>query len=209
MNVPLNLAAWHPTTWTTGPGRFFTLWVQGCPRRCPGCLNADFLPDRPNRLLSVAEVAALIPADVDGVCFSGGEPLAQAGPLSAVARLAQQRDLGVVCYTGYTLAQLRRGRVPHAEELLAAVDILIDGPYREDEAAPLLWRGSRNQQVHLLSGRYDPSVLNSPPVLEVTVGAARGVSCGLANDGTQALLAALAARGVRLTDADSKTEARS
>jgi hypothetical protein len=34
------------------------------------------------------------------------------------------------------------------------LDILVDAPYIEEQRAPLLWRGSRNQTVHFLTSRY-------------------------------------------------------
>ncbi len=55
-------------------------------------------------------------------------------------------------YTGYLQEELRTGLIPEAAELLLRVDILIDGLYME--SAVLLWRGSRNQEVHFLTERY-------------------------------------------------------
>jgi anaerobic ribonucleoside-triphosphate reductase activating protein len=92
---------------------------------------------------------------IDGVTFSGGEPMAQAAALvRLVDRLAAERPtLSYVCYTGYTLDHLRcQGTTPQ-RDLLARLDILIDGPYVAGRHTDLRWRGSDNQTVHFLSPR--------------------------------------------------------
>jgi anaerobic ribonucleoside-triphosphate reductase activating protein len=91
----------------------------------------------------------------EGVTFSGGEPFEQAVQLAAVARQVRAlRDIGVVCYSGFTLDQLRSNGVAGADELLEQVDLLIDGPFDSARAAPLRWRGSDNQRLHFLTARY-------------------------------------------------------
>ena len=45
---------------------------------------------------------------------------------------------------------------PGQRDLLKELDILIDGPYIHSEKAPLKWRGSQNQRIHLLADRYSP-----------------------------------------------------
>jgi len=104
----------------------------------------------------VDEVAAAILAapDIEGVTYSGGEPLEQLKPLVVLSRRLRQAGLSIVCYTGYTLQELQRSGHRDVSELLDCVDILIDGPFLRDQAACLLWRGSRNQQVHFLTERY-------------------------------------------------------
>jgi len=86
----------------------------------------------------------------DGLSISGGEPFQQ--PL-AVARLIRElRDrikTHVLCYSGYAIEKLRRS--PEQRELLACLDTLIDGPYRQEEANSKPWRGSDNQRLHALS----------------------------------------------------------
>jgi anaerobic ribonucleoside-triphosphate reductase activating protein len=52
------------------------------------------------------------------------------------------------------LEELRARDDPWIERLLAHTDILIDGPYRQKEAANLRWRGSRNQRIHYLTPAY-------------------------------------------------------
>ena len=44
--------------------------------------------------------------------------------------------------------------VPHADELLAQTDLLVDGPYVQELDDGKSLRGSSNQRVHLLTPRY-------------------------------------------------------
>lgn len=99
------------------------------------------------------EIAAL--REIEGLTFSGGEPMAQAAALAElVDSVRSRRDLSVVCYTGFPLAHLRRKGTPAQQELIKRLDILIDGPYLRQRHTTLRWRGSDNQQVHFLSPRY-------------------------------------------------------
>lgn len=136
-----------------GPGRRAVIWVQGCTLACKGCLVPRSWPAQgPER--SVAELADWILQlpDIEGITLSGGEPFQQAEALATlVTEVRRQRDLGVVCYTGYALADLA------GKPLLDQIDLLIDGPYRQAEHADLLWRGSANQRLHYLTGRYSPA----------------------------------------------------
>jgi anaerobic ribonucleoside-triphosphate reductase activating protein len=61
-------------------------------------------------------------------------------------------------YSGYTLEELTAGRVPDAELLLNAADLLMDGPYVKDLPTQRPWRGSDNQRLIALSGRYADKV---------------------------------------------------
>lgn len=140
-----------------GPGLRSAVWVQGCPFRCAGCIAPEWIPERPARGVRPDDLAAelLTDPDVTGLTFSGGEPMAQAAALAEVIRHARRtRDLTLICFTGYRLAELRaRPPGPGTGELLAQVDVLIDGRYvaaRNDDRG---LRGSDNQQVHFLTDR--------------------------------------------------------
>lgn len=111
-----------------------------------------------------------------GVTFSGGDPFYQAIEFARLARMIKRAmDKDIVCFTGFTLEELMGGatgvgfasagparagfvgapskrngwRTPGmAAELLETVDILIDGPYLEEQKdLSLPYRGSRNQRI--------------------------------------------------------------
>jgi anaerobic ribonucleoside-triphosphate reductase activating protein len=103
---------------------------------------------------SLADELSGLP-DIEGVTFSGGEPMAQAAALvNLVDMIRRKRDLSFMSYTGYTLEHLRRRGNPAQKALVARLDILVDGPYIATRHTDLRWRGSDNQQVHFLSPRY-------------------------------------------------------
>jgi anaerobic ribonucleoside-triphosphate reductase activating protein len=98
---------------------------------------------------------ALSEAPLDGVTFSGGEPFAQAGPLAAfLDALPPEAKKTVIAFTGFYREELDRGDADQ-RELLRRVDLLVDGPYREDqpfeEASQAALRGSRNQRLVALT----------------------------------------------------------
>jgi anaerobic ribonucleoside-triphosphate reductase activating protein len=140
-----------------GPGLRAVVWVQGCPFHCAGCIAPDWIPTVGGRTVAADELAAELLADpaVTGLTFSGGEPMAQAAALAEVVRRARAaRDLTLICFTGFRLAELReRPPGPGVAELLAQTDVLIDGRYvaRRNDGRGL--RGSDNQRVHALTGR--------------------------------------------------------
>jgi anaerobic ribonucleoside-triphosphate reductase activating protein len=152
----LAIADTHPACRVLGPGTRFVVWVQGCPLGCRECVSPQWIPFRGGQAVSVAELAARVVAEAaDGLTISGGEPFAQAEALGRlVAAIRDRRDLSVLCYTGYTLEHLRTHGTPAQHRLLAQLDLLIDGPYLARHHADLLWRGSSNQRLHRLSGRY-------------------------------------------------------
>jgi anaerobic ribonucleoside-triphosphate reductase activating protein len=153
----VQVAATCVGTRSLGPGLRSAVWVQGCPLRCAGCIAPDWIPRRPARAVQPTALAAELLAlpEIGGLTFSGGEPMAQALALAEVIRCARtMRDLTLICFTGYRLAELhRKPPGPGVAELLASVDVLIDGRYvaaRNDNRG---LRGSDNQRVHLLTGR--------------------------------------------------------
>lgn len=135
-----------------GPGLRFVLFVQGCPRDCPGCHNPQTHPFGTGTPMRVSELLERILSNplTTGVTFSGGEPLCQAEPLAFLAeRLRDARpSLDIAVYTGYTLEELLAEADPARLRLLRAADTLVDGPFVQSLADRLLrFRGSSNQRI--------------------------------------------------------------
>jgi anaerobic ribonucleoside-triphosphate reductase activating protein len=87
----------------------------------------------------------------DGVSILGGEPFAQAeGLLSLIKELRRRGCQHILCYSGYTLEALTKKANQQSAigEVLADIDILIDGAYVEALADGAgAWTGSGNQRV--------------------------------------------------------------
>jgi anaerobic ribonucleoside-triphosphate reductase activating protein len=140
-----------------GPGVRAVIWVQGCPFRCPGCIAPETLPFTGGSMIQVDALASELVAldEISGITFSGGEPMSQAAGLSALIDLIRaKRDLSFMSYTGYTLSHLRNQGSKVQNELLDRLDLVVDGTFVQSKQTDLIWRGSDNQQVHLLSERH-------------------------------------------------------
>ena len=152
-----------------GPGLRISIWFQGCALRCTTrCLNPAFLsPDRgvlvPTSELerTVLEIARAEP-EVEGVTLLGGEPTDQAPDLGLLLGRLRAAGLSTMLYSGHRHEALQVDDRPGVRALLEVVDLLVDGPFLEakyDEE--LAWRGSSNQRLLPLSGRYEPDSLES------------------------------------------------
>jgi anaerobic ribonucleoside-triphosphate reductase activating protein len=153
MKDTIRISGIAPESIVDGPGIRFTLFTQGCEKRCPGCHNPGTHDKNGGYLMTVGEILAEIKKNplIDGVTFSGGEPFLQAAALAVLGREIKNLGLNLIVYSGYTHAELEA--MPEAKELLDIADILIDGEFVEREKSlELRFRGSKNQQVINLTG---------------------------------------------------------
>jgi anaerobic ribonucleoside-triphosphate reductase activating protein len=157
-----------------GPGIRAAVWVRGCPLRCAGCISPEDLPfsgGTPMPVGALAEQLNGLPADVRGVTFSGGEPMAQAAALARLLDLLRiTRDWSAMSYTGFTIEHLRRHGDEGQRGLLDRLDVLVDGPYVAARHASLAWRGSSNQRLHFLTSRHQQPEPDTTAGLEFQVG---------------------------------------
>lgn len=171
----LRIAQVVPCTEAEGPGKRFALWFQGCPLRCPGCCNPEMLPFAGGQEIALEALVTTIlqtqsEQQIEGISLLGGEPFAHAHGAAELAERVQRAGLSVMVFSGYTLAEIRDLVDPAARRLLAATDILVDGPYLRDQPETRRrWIGSANQQVHFLSPRYQANDVRwqAPNSLEI------------------------------------------
>lgn len=156
----MQIASWVPCTEAEGPGQRFALWFQGCPLRCPGCCNPEYLPFKGGETFTTETMISNMRASqdqtgIEGITLLGGEPFAHAAPASILATAAHEQGLSVMIFTGYVLEDLQRDANPDVAKLLEHTDILVDGPYiREQPDSTRRWIGSTNQRIHFLTDRY-------------------------------------------------------
>jgi anaerobic ribonucleoside-triphosphate reductase activating protein len=163
----LRVAARAPVTRAEGPGARYALWLQGCSIQCPGCCNPHLFtpsggePVAPGALL--AEMAA-VRDEIEGLTLLGGEPLDQAEALPPLLRGARGLGLSVMLFTGFTLEELRARRDPSVYDVLALVDVVVDGRFDASRLdAERRWAGSSNQRFHYLTDRYGPAIERPGP----------------------------------------------
>ena len=135
-----------------GPGLRFTVFCQGCPHHCEGCHNMathDFSGGYDCEISKIMDAIDQNPL-LDGVTFSGGEPMCQPEAFYNLAVQVKERGLNIVTYTGFTYEELLQmtEKDKWIKGLLELTDILIDGRFvLEERDLTLQFRGSRNQRV--------------------------------------------------------------
>lgn len=142
-----------------GPETRYCIWVQGCSHHCRGCQAVHTWSHSGGKLYEVNEIISDIKAQkgIEGVTFLGGEPFEQAEALGIIAEEVQKAGLGVLCFTGGLLEELRLNE--KNKKLLDNIDLLIDGEFmieKVDYSRP--WCGSSNQRYHFLTDRYNEEI---------------------------------------------------
>jgi anaerobic ribonucleoside-triphosphate reductase activating protein len=155
-DITLNIGKIAPKSRVNGPGVRFTIWLQGCPLRCKGCINKEFWSNEPNQPIKVSDLFKMIldTPNIEGVTYSGGEPFEQAEGLYILSSLLKDKGLSLMAYSGYTYEELMNSTDSFKKQLLTILDILVDGRYEQENRISLLWRGSSNQNVYFLTPLY-------------------------------------------------------
>lgn len=141
-----------------GEGVRTTLFVSGCTHHCPGCFQPetwDFSFGQPfDDAAAEKIITSLEEPWIQGLTVLGGEPMEPANQHALVPFLQQVRHRvphkSIWLYTGDTWENLLSGsrRTEDTEALLDCLDVLIDGPFKEDlKDITLRFRGSSNQRV--------------------------------------------------------------
>lgn len=135
-----------------GPGLRFTVFCQGCPHGCEGCHNPATHDFEGGYDCEISKIIAAVDENplLDGVTFSGGEPMCQPEAFTVLAEELKKRNLNIMVYTGYTYEELLRlaETRPAVGKLLELTDYLVDGRFilsQRDLTLP--FRGSTNQRI--------------------------------------------------------------
>lgn len=148
----LRIAGIEPESFVDGPGIRLTVFTQGCHHNCPGCQNPQTHDFEGGHFIEIEEILGMIEDNplLDGVTFSGGDPMDQAAALVPLAREIKERGYNLVIFTGYTYENLMNlvPQKPELLELLSFADMLVDGPFiMARKSLELKFRGSSNQRL--------------------------------------------------------------
>lgn len=168
-DILLNVADIRHKSEVNGPGTRSVVWVQGCRRNCPGCINPHTQPHKPVKLLDPEELGRQL-ADVEdtiGITLSGGEPFEQAQACAVLAETVKKTGKSVMVFTGFPFEQLQQSDEPSVKRFLGSIDLIVAGPYIQQlKCQSRLWRASSNQTVHFLtnSAQTEANLPESPTI---------------------------------------------
>ena len=104
---------------------------------------------------------------IEGVTLLGGEPLDQFDETIALLRLCSKSELSAVLFTGYEMFNIKEKGM---DELFDYVDILITGPYEEqNRTLHHQWIGSTNQRTHFITDRYRNYKIKNANYMEFSI----------------------------------------
>ena len=143
-----------------GLGCRTVLFVSGCRNACKGCFQPQtWAFDYGNEFDEKVQkeiLDSLAPAYVQGLTLLGGEPFEEENQKDLLPFVRKVKEMypkkNIWAFTGsiYDKDLIPGGRkyTEDTDELLSLIDILVDGPFKEEEKdITLKFRGSRNQRV--------------------------------------------------------------
>lgn len=156
----MNYAAIKKYDVANGPGVRVSLFVSGCTHACKNCFNKeawDFAYGEPFTAEAEQELLAALDKEyIMGFSLLGGEPFEpqnQRALLPLLQKIRRQFPQKTVwCYTGYRLDkelwQESRARCAVTDDMLACLDVLVDGEFVEElKDLSIRFRGSSNQRI--------------------------------------------------------------
>lgn len=171
MSARLRVHDFIASSTSNGPGKRAVLWLQGCSLRCPGCFNPQTHPSTGGAWRSINELMQMITAlgtEIEGLTISGGEPLDQAEGLAALLhRIRSETRYSIVLFSGYPWEMI--AQTPAWFECARMADIVLAGPYIQNQHLAAGLRGSANKTCRFITNRYTQSDLDRLPEAEVWI----------------------------------------
>ncbi len=152
MGKKIRLAGIAYESLVNGPGIRRVFFSQGCRHNCEGCFNPDthdFNGGEEKDMDELIKDTVENPL-LNGVTFSGGDPLERAAEFSYMAKEFKKVGLNIWCYTGYIFEDVleKMKKDNNIKELIENIDVLVDGRFEKEKTKDgLKFRGSENQRI--------------------------------------------------------------
>jgi anaerobic ribonucleoside-triphosphate reductase activating protein len=182
------LHALIPASRANGPGLRTVVFFQGCSIHCVGCWNPKSHHFHGGEIKVDAVVQEVLRAHqehtLEGITFSGGEPMQQADSLFCLMQSLRQHapKLSFGLFSGYTEHELAQGQYwiwgddsseQHRkrlwQEIRGHLDFAILGRFIQAQPGSQPLRTSRNQVLRLFTDCYTPADF-SEQLTEITIG---------------------------------------
>jgi anaerobic ribonucleoside-triphosphate reductase activating protein len=141
----------HFPVYTLGMGKRTGIWLQGCSIGCKGCISEHTWHKNENHKISVSDVLVKVKSFNNqgcGITLSGGEPFEQPEALhNLLINLKNSGFNDIMVYSGYRYNFLKK----KYSQILALLDILVDGKFVEGRETDYIWKGSDNQNMIILT----------------------------------------------------------
>jgi anaerobic ribonucleoside-triphosphate reductase activating protein len=164
-----------PASRANGPGLRTVVFFQGCKLHCVGCWNPNSHHFHGGDIKDEDVIHEVLRArqehTLEGITFSGGEPMQQAdsllGLMHSLRRQAPELSFGM--FSGYAEDELDEGQYwilgdgsseQHRkglwEDIRACLDFAILGRFNQAQPSNMPLRTSRNQVLRLFTDSYTP-----------------------------------------------------
>ena len=152
----MNYAKIYRADIANGQGFRVSLFVSGCARNCKGCFNKEAQdPEFGKPFDDKAKQKIFKELEHDwcrGLSLLGGEPLSKLSDnrKTVIAFAKEVKDKfpnkDIAIWSGYTLEEIQADDT--MKDILKYVDVLVDGPFIEEQKdLSIPFRGSRNQRI--------------------------------------------------------------
>ena len=152
----MNYAKIYRADIANGQGFRVSLFVSGCARNCKGCFNKEAQDPAFGKLFDdKAKQKIFKELEYDwcrGLSLLGGEPLSKLSnnrkTVIAFAKEVKEKfpTKDIAIWSGYTLEEIQAD--DSMKDILKYVDVLVDGPFIEEQKdLSVPFRGSSNQRI--------------------------------------------------------------
>ena len=152
----MNYASISKADIANGNGFRVSLFVSGCSRKCPGCFNQEAQdPAFGKPFDETAKQKIFRELDKDwcrGLSLLGGEPMSKLSDnrqtVIALAKEVKEKfpKKDIWLWSGYLLEEIQADDT--MKDILKYVDVLVDGPFIEEQKdLSIPFRGSKNQRI--------------------------------------------------------------
>lgn len=140
-----------------GFGKRVAVWMSGCPFSCKGCIVENLQNKESGKEYKnfYSKIEPLL-NQIDGITFSGGEPLYQPKELLALLKKLP-KELDKMLFTGYKKEELS----PIQLECYNMFDLVVEDRFDISKMGNFLWRGSSNQKISSPTKKYDKKTIKS------------------------------------------------